>query len=161
MEESDVRARQYLVYDNGPPYYDSWWFSETGFIVKWVVVSVIFFVFFVWIIGGYYHARRRIRQGLKPMGYHRWLVPAHQRYSTVPVNSYAYYTSRPDGYGGGGPAFGTYNEPPPVYGGEMPPTYQPPPPGGSKTMPAEEYAAPVTRRPGEEGVQPPREAHTQ
>ncbi|KAE9965959.1 hypothetical protein EG328_009176 [Venturia inaequalis] len=100
---------------------------ETAYIIKWSILLAIFGLFFTWLLVGYWHVRMRARQGLPPLGYHRWLAPKRQ---PVPQNCYTYYQNQP----GANPhshAYGMQNfvEPPPVYSGDMPPTYQPPPNG--------------------------------
>jgi len=98
---------------------------ETAYIIKWAVLLSLFGIFFLWLIIGYWHAKRRIAKGLPPLAYHRWLAPRKNR----PIqNSYAYY--QPNGAYGMQP----YPEPPPVYSGDLPPTYQPPP-GSTKIAP--------------------------
>ena len=42
-----------------------------GIIIKWLVAGGIIVFFLVWFIGGYLHAKRRVRKGLKPLCYHR------------------------------------------------------------------------------------------
>ena len=70
--------------------------ARTAFIVKWSILGGIFLIFTLWFVGGYFHAKRRIRKGLPPLAYHRvwrsfpvcsypcsnaskFLVPAHMR----------------------------------------------------------------------------------
>jgi hypothetical protein len=50
--------------------YDSFWWSPTGYIVKWAILAGIFLIFVVWFLGGYLHAQRRMKRGLPPMKYH-------------------------------------------------------------------------------------------
>lgn len=59
--------------------YDSFWWSPTGYVVKWSIMAGIFLIIFVWFIGGYVHAQRRMKKGLPPMKYHRVCFdsPAH------------------------------------------------------------------------------------
>lgn len=143
--------RQFLDQDDpdGGPY--NWWFSpvgassrtdsssshggppdsvtdadrQTAYAVKWSVLLALFVIFFLWITLGYYHARRRIKAGLKPLAYHKWLVPRSQREPQPVQNARAYYT--PGNFG-----MQEHAEPPPVYSNtDMPPSYQPPE-GGSK-----------------------------
>jgi len=103
---------------------------ETAYIVKWAILLSIFGIFFLWLLVGYWHVRMRLRKGLQPLAYHRWLAPRRQQ---VMQNSYAYYQPNPNP---NAPAYGMQNfsEPPPVYSGDMPPTYQPPP-GGQGVYP--------------------------
>ncbi|KAK3063097.1 hypothetical protein LTS18_002756 [Coniosporium uncinatum] len=134
-----IEARQFVVDDD---YYGSWWYSPTGYIVKWIIVGIIFAIFFAC-----FHARRRIRKGLPPLAYHRWLVPRSAQRGHH-QNQYAYYAQQPPqqgGYYGQGNAYGmqTYAEPPPQYNhNDVPPTYQPPQ-GGSKADPSQLYMPPA------------------
>lgn len=49
-----------------------WWGnSDAADAVKWSVVTAIVLLLCLWLIGGYYHARRRLRKGLAPLAYHR------------------------------------------------------------------------------------------
>lgn len=44
---------------------------QTGEIIKWSVLAGIFLFFMAWFIGGYMHAKRRMRKGLPLKAYHR------------------------------------------------------------------------------------------
>ncbi|KAG8409001.1 ERAD-associated protein [Metarhizium acridum] len=74
-----VAARD-VIYTNGDYIYVPWWHTKTGIIVRWVIFLVIFVLIMGYLIGGYYHAKARIRKGLEPLAYHRCLV------SVVPIN---------------------------------------------------------------------------
>lgn len=130
-----------------------WWYSPTAYIVKWTVVLSLFLLFFLWVTLGYLHARRRLRNGLKPLAYHRWLVPRSYR-PQLPQNNYAYY--RPGAYGMQDQRMETL----PVYSSaDMPPSYQPPP-GGTKVAPYQEVRemsipAPAYERTQETTLQQP------
>ena len=50
---------------------DSWWYSDRAEAIKWGVVGGIFFIVVLWLVGGYFHARRRVKKGLPPLAYHR------------------------------------------------------------------------------------------
>lgn len=45
--------------------------AQTGVIVRWVVFLVAFVAIMAFVLGGYYHAKSRIRRGLPPLAYHR------------------------------------------------------------------------------------------
>jgi len=128
---------------NGSGY---WWYSPTAYAIKWAVIAAIFLFFLVFFVGGYLHATRRMKKGLAPLRYHRWMLPRRHRlafYQAHPEipNPYArtaYYTP---GYGAHGPAYpmGPYGQqyppPPPAYGeNDYVPPY-PGPEGGSKVIP--------------------------
>ncbi|EEU48056.1 uncharacterized protein NECHADRAFT_102387 [Fusarium vanettenii 77-13-4] len=120
-----------------------WWYSDEGVIVKWSILAVIVVLFTLWIVGGYWHAKRRIAKGLRPMAYHRCFVSRRMmaqvdpRYAYHPQPYYATYPG-PDGHTyvqpGGYPM---YNMPPPVYDPSRPPMYEEPPEGGSKIDPTQ------------------------
>jgi hypothetical protein len=86
--------------------------AQTAYAVKWSVLLALFVIFFLWITLGYYHARRRIKAGLKPLAYHKvdtapdktpcaddgqWLVPRSQREPRPSQNVRSYYA--PGSYG--------------------------------------------------------------
>lgn len=48
---------------------------QTGYIVKWIVFFVLVGIMLLWIVGGYFHAQRRMKRGLPPMAYHRVRYP--------------------------------------------------------------------------------------
>jgi hypothetical protein len=50
---------------------DWWWTSPTAYAIKWGIIGGIFVFFLVFFFGGYFHARRRMKNGLAPLGYHR------------------------------------------------------------------------------------------
>lgn len=65
-----ITGRQ--VYTENDPDYDgdSWWYSDTAYVAKWAVLGGIFFIFFVLIIGGHFHAKSRMRKGLRKLHHH-------------------------------------------------------------------------------------------
>ncbi|EEY17597.1 conserved hypothetical protein [Verticillium alfalfae VaMs.102] len=106
-----------------------------------------------YLIGGYLHAKRRLKKGLLPLAYHRWMVrravlaQVDPRYGR-PHQQPAYYATYRPGYGEayaqgqGHGGYGMQNMPPP------PPMYDPssarppmyvPPEGGSKVDPSQTY----------------------
>lgn len=50
---------------------DSWWWSTTAYAIKWAIVGSIFAFFILFFVGGYLHARRRMKKGLAPRRYHQ------------------------------------------------------------------------------------------
>ena len=50
---------------------NDWYYSSTAYYIKWAVVAAIFLIFIGFIIGGYIHAKRRMKKGLAPLAYHR------------------------------------------------------------------------------------------
>ncbi|CAM1504086.1 Fc.00g016770.m01.CDS01 [Cosmosporella sp. VM-42] len=138
------------VEDDG--YAVPWWYSSTGVIVKWTIFILIVVLFFGWIIGGYLHAKSRLKKGLMPLRYHRCLVSRRQLAQVDP--SYAYprpqYSNYPNNQPNGYPM---HNMPPPIYDPSRPPMYEGPPEGGSKVDPAQSRMDPS--RPIEEHYAPP------
>ncbi|KAH7156242.1 hypothetical protein EDB81DRAFT_756733 [Dactylonectria macrodidyma] len=109
-------------YVNEDGYSVPWWYSETGVIVKWTVFLTITVLFMAWIIGGYLHARSRLKKGLPLLAYHRCLVSRRVRAQHDPSYQYPqpmYYPQPSNGYP-------MYNMPPPVYDPSRPPVYEPP-----------------------------------
>ncbi|KAL8774846.1 MAG: hypothetical protein Q9209_000785 [Squamulea sp. 1 TL-2023] len=118
-----------VVYDDD--YHGSWWYSDTAEAIKWAVVAAIFFGIFLFLAGGYVHARRRVRRGQAPLRYHRWLLPRSQR-RNVPSRSFTFYQHQQSPY-----EMNPYPAPPPAYRnneGPPPPQYEPPQ-GASKANP--------------------------
>lgn len=119
---------------------------QDGYITRWAIIFTIIGLFIAYLVGGYYHASYRVRKGLLPRGYHRWMIkpavlaqidprygparPPHAPYYAPPHG----YTYRPaDHYGMGS------MPPPPVYdpNAPRPPAYVPPE-GGSKVNPVQD-----------------------
>lgn len=44
-------------------YCGSWWYSDTAEAIKWAVIAAIFLAVLLFFLGGYLHAKRRIRRG--------------------------------------------------------------------------------------------------
>jgi hypothetical protein len=125
--------------------------------VHYAIVALIFIAIAVLLFGAYFHAQRRVRKGLPPRAYHRWLI-SRRRYRATPFqqpqNNYAYYQSQQDpayppqqGYPmqnmGGAHGAVEFQPPPPAYGNwEAPPVYQPPQ-GASKVAANQGAAMPV------------------
>jgi len=40
-------------------------------IIKWAILGSLFAFFMLWFIGGYIHAKRRLKAGKPLLGYHR------------------------------------------------------------------------------------------
>ncbi|ROT43603.1 hypothetical protein SODALDRAFT_327809 [Sodiomyces alkalinus F11] len=130
--------------DNG----GGWWYSREGYTVRWALFIGVVALIIAYLFGGYYHATRRIRKGLLPLRYHRWMIKRtvlaqiDPRYAPAPRPNatYSYATYRPaDAYGMGS------MPPPPVYdpSAPRPPAYSPPE-GGSKVNPTQQQSGPST-----------------
>lgn len=127
---------------------------QSGYGVRYAVVALVFIGLALILFGAYFHARHRIRKGLQPLAYHRWLV-TRRRYTPAPYpqNRYAYYQQDPayppqqgvpmQNMGPyGGPA--EFQPPPPAYGNwEPPPVYQPP--QGASKVAANQNIQPMAR----------------
>jgi hypothetical protein len=117
---------------------------------------------------GYWHAKRRINKGLRPLAYHRVRLPQHRtrleanitqwllnrqqraRYDPSYQNPHVFYTSYPQPGG----QYGMNPMPPQLYDPNgQPPNYQPPA-GASKVDPSQWRSEPI-RRPAESGEQAP------
>ena len=49
---------------------DSWWgYNPTADGIKWAIVGAVLLI--LWLVGGYFHAQRRIKRGQAPLAYHR------------------------------------------------------------------------------------------
>ncbi|KAF2146979.1 uncharacterized protein K452DRAFT_294497 [Aplosporella prunicola CBS 121167] len=126
--------------------YSGFWFTKTGYAIKYAIFGTICLLFLAWFIGGTFHARRRMKQNLPPLAYHRWLFPREYRARFEPrlQAEYAVYQIQtPYGYQPWPGAAGYYGQgyppPPPAYNNQdVPPTYQPPP-GASKVAPEQQY----------------------
>jgi len=126
---ADISKRAELVYD-------SFWWSPTGYIVKWAIMAGIFLIITVWFVGGYLHAQKRMKKGLPPLKYHRFLISRAQRAQFDPnqrqfamrphhpgagMYGHTYQTQNPDG---SYTVHTYYPEPPPLYNGAGgPPAY--------------------------------------
>ncbi|KAL8632361.1 hypothetical protein Q9189_001933 [Teloschistes chrysophthalmus] len=129
-----------IVDDDG-----NWWYSGTAEAIKWAIVAGIFFAVLLFFIGGYIHAKRRVRKGQQPLAYHRWLLRRSQRTRYPPARPY--YNPHGNPY-----EMNAYPPPPPAYNSnEMPPPpmYEPPA-GASKANPDQHYAPPSGPPPGHE-----------
>lgn len=123
---------------------------QTGVIVKWSVFLGLTTLFAAFLIIGYMHGKRRLKKGLLPLGYHRWLFSRAQlarvdsRYAW-PQATYNNY--RPEYYQQQQGYYGMQGMPPPTYdpNAARPPMYAPPD-GGSKVDPSQEYG--ITPPPG-------------
>jgi len=60
---------------------------QTGMAVRYSIVVILFGAILLYFVGGYFHAKRRVRKGLPPLRYHRWMV--NRRYT--PAQAYTPY----------------------------------------------------------------------
>ncbi|KAF1840454.1 uncharacterized protein K460DRAFT_208773 [Cucurbitaria berberidis CBS 394.84] len=150
-----VLAKRYCVqYDSGQLRCygeDGFWYTDVssirnrkGLIIKWIFLAVIFLLF-MYFIGGYIHAKNRMRKGLPLLAYHRFLVSGsdRRRYGQggVPQNHFTFYQTQQQQqpYHPNAPyqqrQDGAWAEPPPLYqNNDAPPQYFPPP-GATKAHP--------------------------
>lgn len=100
--------------------------------LRYTIVGLLFASVILFFIGGYYHARRRVKKGLQPLPYHRWMV---QRRTYDSETRYAQYQQPGQTY-----VMNDYPAPPPAYSsGEAPPPVYQPPEGGSKILADQHY----------------------
>ncbi|EXJ78312.1 hypothetical protein A1O3_09473 [Capronia epimyces CBS 606.96] len=143
--------------DNGNADNDYWWYGSTAYVIKWAVIAAILFACFLYFFGGYLHARSRMRKGLPPLAYHRWLVPRRQRLAFAQqhpehANQFSFYRNRqsPYGYGQAYP-MAAYGPPPPAYTEpDYVPAYTPPAP--NKVDPDQNYSPPPGPPPSNTGA---------
>ncbi|KAK3945434.1 hypothetical protein QBC46DRAFT_372226 [Diplogelasinospora grovesii] len=126
------------------------WYTRTGVIVKWSIFLGLSAILGLYLLLGYMHARRRLRKGLAPLAYHRWLVSRSElarvdpRYRPPNASAMPYNPNSNSGgyqyYGDG--IYGMSNmPPPPVYdpNAPRPPMYDglatTAPPGATKVDP--------------------------
>ncbi|KAI4163789.1 MAG: hypothetical protein LQ342_002562 [Letrouitia transgressa] len=128
---------------------DNWWYTDQAEAIKWGVVGGILLIFALWLILGYLHAHRRVKRGLPPMAYHRWLLPRSQRMRFAPQNQFSFYPQHQTPY-----EMQTYPPPPPAYNNEYPapPQYEPPQ-GASKTNPDQQFPPPSGPPPGQQAAE--------
>ncbi|KAL1657183.1 hypothetical protein SLS61_000225 [Didymella pomorum] len=129
-----------------------------GMIIKWAILGSLFAFFMLWFIGGYIHAKRRLKAGKPLLGYHRFLVSWQERkrygQANIPQNHFTFYNPQ-NPYAAQQPyqqrQDGAWPEPPPMYNGDAPPVYGAPP-GATKTNPNQgmempQYGAPPAQGP--------------
>lgn len=128
--------------------------QQTAFIIKWVVTAVIVIGLLAFFLGGYFHAQRRMKKGLPPLRYHRWMISRRQREQWFPQqNQRVYYHNAAYGHGPAMP-LNNYGPAPPAYGeNDYVPPYAPPQ-GGSKVNPDQSYQQPGYNQPGSGPSQP-------
>jgi len=101
---------------------DFWWSSD-GERARWAFFGGIVALLILLVVIGHFLAKRRIRRGLPPSAWNRWLLSREQRAQFNPNyrNPVPDYVYRPEQYG-------MYAFPPPVYdpNSQPPPSYQPP-----------------------------------
>jgi hypothetical protein len=127
-------------------------------IIKWAILGSMFAFFMLWFIGGYIHAKRRLKAGKPLLGYHRvrhirssesfrltweqFLVSWQERkrygQANIPQNHFTFYNPQ-NPYNAQQQPYqqrqdGAWPEPPPMYNGDAPPVYGAPP-GATKTNP--------------------------
>ncbi|KAG5920676.1 hypothetical protein E4U61_007612 [Claviceps capensis] len=131
---------------DGDCYY-SWWNTQTGTIVRWVIFFLLLSLVLLYVVGGTLHAKKRIRNGQEPLAYHRFLVkrhfrepPANQQWPNGQQQGYYYFQQQPQQSGFQQPAYPMNDMPLPAYDPNRPPVYSGPPEGGSKVDPSQNRA---------------------
>lgn len=118
--------------------------KQAGLAVRYAIAAVLFFLILAFFLGGYYHAKRRLRRGQQPLAYHRWMVRRQMNY--YPPQPRYGWPQDPNV----GPSYGMegYPPPPPAYNNaELPPPVYQPPQGATKAMADQNFAH--TSRAGE------------
>jgi hypothetical protein len=120
-------------------------------IIKWIILGTMFALFMAWFVGGYIHAKARLRKGLPLLGYHRvrpllllsdssytnasqqFLISysERKRHGQAPQNHFTFYAQEHPYYPNQAPYAqrpGPHAEPPPLYNNsDAPPQYFAPP----------------------------------
>ncbi|TAQ84744.1 hypothetical protein B7494_g6929 [Chlorociboria aeruginascens] len=134
-------SRQDVLDDNGDEFVDddrfqSFWWTTTGQIVKWSVFFGLLAILIAYLVIGHIHAKRRIKKGLAPLAYHKWLLSREDRAKFDPTfqgSSTYYYPDGQQPYG-----MPMHRMPPPVYDPHsMPPPGYQHPPGATKVDPSQ------------------------
>ena len=103
--------------------------------IRYAIVALAFGILLLYFVGGYAHARRRMKKGLPPLAYHRWMVnrrlqPSYgMRYAQPHYGQNQGYQM--ENFAPGPPAYHNEEAPPPVYQ---------PPQGSSKVMADQSFA---------------------
>ncbi|KAI1334110.1 hypothetical protein F5Y15DRAFT_421165 [Xylariaceae sp. FL0016] len=123
LDTTMIQRRQYVEDEDGRLVW--FWYTKTGYIIKWVLFLSFILIMAVWIVGGRIHAKKRLRKGLKPMGYHAWLLSRQERARVDPAYAWpqAHYAQYPPPGPGGYGTYGMQPMPPPVYDPNRPPMY--------------------------------------
>ncbi|KYK54650.1 hypothetical protein DCS_06610 [Drechmeria coniospora] len=119
-----------------------WWHSTPGIIVRWVIFLVFSLLIIGYVVGGYWHAKRRIKKGLPPLAYHKCLV---RRRTRQPQHQNGWPTNNQNM---NQPANGYYMNDmgaPPTYDPSRPPMYTAPPEGATKVDPSQWGSQPTNR----------------
>ncbi|KAL7266353.1 hypothetical protein RUND412_011101 [Rhizina undulata] len=140
------------VSDNGDDDGDgdyNWYWSDEARAIKYGIFLGILLLGFLVIFGMWWHANRRIKKGLPPLRYHRWLVPLEQRMQFEPhlrpEQNFSFYQQQP-----GAPQYSTYPlhplhiMPPPAYNPNyaQPPVYSGGPPEGATKVDPYQHSVP-------------------
>ncbi|KAL2260684.1 hypothetical protein VTK26DRAFT_5233 [Humicola hyalothermophila] len=103
------------------------WATRTGVIVKWSLFFGLIAVVLLYLLIGWLHARSRLKKGLVPRKYHRFLVSRAALARVDPNYRYPEPASI-DPYAPEGQYYDMHAIPPPVYdpNAPRPPMYEPP-----------------------------------
>ncbi|KAK4043694.1 hypothetical protein C8A01DRAFT_12786 [Parachaetomium inaequale] len=139
--------------------YVPFWSTRTGTIVKWSLFLGIIVAIGLYLLLGYMHAQRRMKKGLPPLGYHRFLVSraalaqVDPRYRPPQPSNIYRYTPEQHYYD-------MNTMPPPVYdpNAPRPPMYEPPA-GSTKIEPNQQQQQQQPQ--GAQQSQPPTEGRVE
>ncbi|KAH6638307.1 hypothetical protein C7974DRAFT_391303 [Boeremia exigua] len=104
------------------------WYTTHGQVIKWSILGSLFALFMLWFIGGYIHARRRMKAGKPLLKYHRFLVSRQDlnRHTPSAQNNFTFYappSSQQNPYTARPNNGGAWTDAPPTYTGDAPPQY--------------------------------------
>lgn len=138
LEKRDDHNNDFFSNDDGVD--NNWYFSNEAAAIKYGVLFGILFLAALILIGMWFHANQRIKKGLPPLKYHRWLLPRSKRVQwepnlRQPEDSFTFYQHNQQHPG----AYGMHAVPPPAYNPNyvQPPVYSgtPAPPNNAKIDP--------------------------
>jgi len=124
-----INKRQAITQDPSNSNNGWWWYSGTAVAIKWSIIGAILVLFLVFFLGAYYHAQRRMKKGLPPLAYHRWLLPRQQRARFEPHLAEQNYYQPQQRY-----QLNQYHPPPPAYNPDEAPLPKYAPPEGPTKM---------------------------
>ncbi|PTB40574.1 uncharacterized protein TrAFT101_005754 [Trichoderma asperellum] len=122
-----------------------WRYSKQAFIVKWSIMAGVVVLILLFLLTSWLHLRSRVKKGLPPLRYHRFLVRTpRQPAAAQQTNGWVPQTNNPMG----GYYMGT-TAPPPVYDPAKFPMYS-----GHTDPEKVDYAREPTRREAEANPAP-------
>ncbi|KAL0639720.1 hypothetical protein Q9L58_001287 [Maublancomyces gigas] len=137
-------------FDNWDGDNNNWYWSDEVRTIKYGTLLGILLVSFLVILGMWFHADQRMKKGLPPLRYHRWLVPRSRRAQwepqlQQPEQQFSFYQQNPQQE----TDYSMHAVPPPAYNPNyaQPPIYTGGPPIGSAKVDPSEHPANNTNNP--------------